>query len=111
MIAMPLRMFRLAPGQSARFLVRPVGGGERSELSLVVVRPDEGPSTQLQLELHDSGGGLVDVGRIPIDEGYLAVLKEIRSQLNSVSKWREDREFDLLPEAETVSGGEVAASS
>jgi hypothetical protein len=92
-------------------MVRPVGGGERPELSLVVVRPDEGPSTQLQLELHDSSGGLVDVGRIPIDEGYLAVLKEIRNQLHSVSKWREDREFDLLPAGEAVSEGEIAANS
>jgi hypothetical protein len=88
MIAMPLRMFRLAPGQSARYRVRPVGGGERPELSLMVLRPDEGRSPELQLELFDPSGGLVDVGRVPLDQGYLAVLRELRNQLQSVSKWR-----------------------
>lgn len=108
MIAMPLRMFRLVPGQSARYRVRPVGGGDRPELTLVVTRPDEGRSTQLELELFDPRGGLVDVGRVPIDEGYMAVLREVRNQLHSVSKWREDKEFDLLSAEE---GGSAQAAS
>ena len=107
MIAMPLRMFRLTPGHSARYSIRPIGGGERPELSLVVLRPDEGLSAQLQLELFDATGGLVDVGRVPIDGGYLAVLKEVKNQLHSVSKWREDREFDLLAEDEDLAAGEA----
>ena len=109
MIAMPLRMFRLMPGQSARFRVRPVGGGERPELTLVALRPDEGRSSQLQLELFDPQGGLVDVGRVPIDEGYLAVLREVKNQLHSVSKWREDREFDLLLDQSDAAEGEATA--
>ena len=95
---MPLRMFRLAPGQTARYRVRPVGGPPRPELQLAVTRPDEGRSTQLELCLHDSGGGMVDSGRVPIDAGYMAVLKALRDQFNSVSNWREDKEFDLVPE-------------
>ena len=109
MIAMPLRMFRLTPGQSARYRVRPVGGGERPELSLMVLRPDEGRSPHLQLELFDSIGGLVDVGRVPIDAGYLAVLRELRNQLNSVSRWREDKEFDLVVDDEALGGQHVSA--
>ncbi|MEM7305156.1 MAG: hypothetical protein AAF682_00730 [Planctomycetota bacterium] len=101
-------MFRLAPGQSARYRVRPIGGGERPELTLVALRPDEGRSSQLQLELFDTHGGLVDVGRVPIDEGYLAVLKEVKQQLHSVSKWREDREFDLLLDESAACEGEAA---
>ena len=105
MIAMPLRMFRLAPGQSARYRVRPVGGGERPELSLMVLRPDEGRSPELQLELFDPFGGLVDVGRVPLDEGYLAVLREVRNQLHSVSRWREDKEFDLVMDEADAGAG------
>jgi hypothetical protein len=96
MIAMPLRMFRLSPGQSTCYRVCPVGGGDRAELSLVVSRPDEGQSRELELELFDAHGGLVDVGRVRIDQGYIAVLREVRSQLHSVSKWRDDKEFDLV---------------
>ena len=110
MIAMPLRMFRLEPGQTARYRVRPVGGGDRPELSLVVLRPDEGRSTELQLELFDSRGGLVDVGRVRLDQGYLAVLRELKSQLHSVSKWREDKEFDLLCEEEAGGAAQAATS-
>jgi hypothetical protein len=96
MIAMPLRMFRLLPGQSATFRVRPVGGGDRPELSLAVFRPDEGRSPQLLLELYDARGGLVDTGRVALDQGYAAVLHEVRQQLHSVSKWRENKDFDLV---------------
>jgi hypothetical protein len=109
MTAMPLRMFRLAPGQSARYRVRPVGGGERPELSLLVQRPDEGRSTELQLELFDPYGGLVDVGRVRLDQGYLAVLREVRSQLHSVSKWREDKEFDLVTDEAGASAAQARA--
>jgi hypothetical protein len=109
MNAMPLRMFRLAPGQSARYRVRPVGGGERPELTLLVLRPDEGRSPELQLELFDPFGGLVDVGRVPLDQGYLAVLREVNSQLHSVSKWREDKDFDLVTD-EAEAGAEQAGA-
>ena len=74
----------------------PVGGPPRSELRLAVLRPNEGPSTTLELCLQDAGGGVVDAGRIPISGGYLAVLKEVRKQLASVSDWRDQREFDLI---------------
>ena len=104
MIAMPLRMFRLSPGQSTRYRVCPAGGVDRPELSLVVSRPDEGLSRELELELFDAHGGLVDVGRVRIDQGYIAVLRELRSQLHSVSKWREDKEFDLVAEEVEGSG-------
>ena len=109
MSAMPLRMFRLTPGQSARYLVRPVGGGDRPELSLTVVRPDEGPSSQLQLELFDPCGGLVDVGRVPLDQGFLAVLREVKNQLHSVSKWRENKEFDLVADEADPAEGQMHA--
>ena len=95
---MPLRMFGLPPGRTARYRVLPVGGEPRAELTLFVTRPDEGVSSSLELSLHDSSGGMVDIGRVPIDGGYIAVLKEIRRQFDSVSGWRTDKEFDLVAE-------------
>ena len=47
--------------------------------------------------IYDAGGTMVDSGRVPIDAGYMAVLKALRDQFNSVSNWREDKEFDLVP--------------
>ena len=93
---MPLRMFGLPPGRTARYRVLPVGGEPRAVLSLFVTRPDEGVSSALELSLHDAEGGMVDVGRVPIDGGYIAVLKEIRRQFDSVSDWRACKEFDLV---------------
>ncbi len=103
-------MFRLAPGQSARYRVRPVGGLPRPELQLEVTRPDEGRSTQLELCLYDAGGTMVDSGRVPIDAGYMAVLKALRDQFNSVSNWREDKEFDLIPEEGEITMGRARES-
>ncbi len=93
---MPLRMFRLGPGESVRYRVRPVGGGDRAELRLHVVRPDEGSSTDLELSLTDVAGGVLDLGRIPLDGGYMAVLREVRRQFDSASNWCDQKDFDLV---------------
>jgi hypothetical protein len=50
--------------------------------SLLVRRPDEGQRAELELALVDPGGRQLGRGRVPIDRGYLAVLREVRRQLH-----------------------------
>jgi len=109
---MTVRMFRLEPGASLRYQVRPVGGRARPQLSLLVLRPDEGPSTELELcvsGVDPSGAVVADRGRVPLDKGYLAVVLEVRRQIEGLGIWGGDQEFDLVLDAVREDGEQRAA--
>lgn len=105
-----LHIFKLAPGQGMHFEVRALPAiGER--VALEVSRPDEGASRELALTLQGADGRRLGGGRVPIDGGYLAVVREVRRQLAPLagphaeaglraSGTSADLEFDLveLPE-------------
>ena len=92
---MPLQMYRLAPGNGLRYQIKFVGNPTREGLGLVVVRPNEGLSVELELRLIDSDGKYVGRGRVPIDRGYLAVVDEVRRQLCASEAASEADEFEL----------------
>jgi hypothetical protein len=93
---MTIRMFQLEPGGSIRYRVRPVGGPGHPELELSALRPDEGASTTLELSLVNPATGFRCAGRVALDEGYLAVVLEVRRQIAREGSWGVLREFDLV---------------
>ena len=93
---MSATIFRLQPGEAACYRVRPIGQPGREELRLDVQRPDEGPSPELVLSVSDADGRKLDSGRIPLERGYLAVVIEVRRQIERDGCWNGLREFELL---------------
>lgn len=92
---MPLTMFRLAPGEAISYeihlLQRPTAKG----LRLDATRLREGPAADLVLALRDARGEPLSEGRVPIDRGYLAVVREVRRQLLLAGELAPDEEFEL----------------
>ena len=84
---MPLEMFRLPPGGLLRYRVGFPGRAEAPRFGLQVSRPDEGPSPHLELRLSDAKGAAIGRGRVPIDRGYLAVLREVARQVATAGGW------------------------
>jgi hypothetical protein len=108
-----LDIFKLPPGEGMRFEVRALrldpphaasAAPERERLALEIRRPDEGASRELALTLQGADGRSLGRGRIPIDGGYLAVIREMRRQLAPLARSGAETdaklEFDLveLPE-------------
>lgn len=80
---MPLAMFRLQPGQALDYALH-FPGLPLGPLGLRAGRPDEGRSAELELQLFDPEAGRLGRGRVPIERGYLAVVREIDRQLEAI---------------------------
>ncbi|MFT5284464.1 MAG: hypothetical protein ACI8TQ_000620 [Planctomycetota bacterium] len=81
---MPLRMFKLRPGEKTRYQVSVPAVTMDASLYLEAFRPSEGLSVELELRLLDSHSNLISHGRAQIADGYLAVISEVERQLRPV---------------------------
>jgi len=88
-------MFRLAPGEATFFEVHLVQHPTATGLRLSATRPHEGRSVDLLLELQGRDGRTLSQGRVPIDRGYLAILFELRRQLELAGELELGHEFEL----------------
>ena len=93
---MPLRIYRLLPGEHALYTLRPVGAAGLPRLDLRVERPDEGASVELEVVLCDPEGAEHSNGRVPLERGYMAVVREVRRQFELTGLWPREAEFDLV---------------
>lgn len=93
---MPLAMFRMAPGEGLEYRLHLAGTG--TVLALEVRRPQEGRSAELELSLYGDDRRALGCGRVTIDGGYLAVVRETRRQVkrSGVLSGGEEVEFDLV---------------
>ena len=99
---MPLRMFELSPGTRTRYRVVTRGQVPPDGLMLEASRPEEGLSVELELQLVDSGGEVLSSGRVPLDRGSLAVIREVERQVETVTGQAPSPDFELVhlgPEA------------
>ena len=99
---MPLRMFKLKPGQKTHYRVSVPGRVTGSPLFLTADRPQEGLSLELALSLSSSTKGVIANGRVPLARGYLAVIQEVERQLLQVIDEGRDGEvwFELQHQGE-----------
>ena len=99
---MPLRMFKLKPGERTTYLVSVPGRVTDSPIALVASRPQEGLSLELELRLAGAGCEELVPGRVPLASGYLAVIQEVERQLVQVVEEGQggDVWFELLPHTE-----------
>ena len=98
---MPLRMFKLKPGEQTLYRVSVPGRVTDSPLVLTASRPEEGLSVELDLRLSGSSYGQIAHGRVPLAAGYLAVIQEVERQLCQVVDEGQDGEvwFELQHES------------
>ena len=100
--SMPLRMFKLKPGEKMLYRVSVPGRVSDSPLSLEASRPQEGLSIELELRLVGADCEELAPGRVPLAAGYLAVIQEVERQLLRVVEAGQDGEvwFELLSDAQ-----------
>ncbi len=112
---MPLRIYKLSPGESVTYDLRPVGpsasateSGCSEPLHVRVERPREGASVELELNLMSASGVGLASGRVPLERGYMAVVQELRRELGRSKLWPPGLEFELLAR-ESDSGSALKA--
>ena len=83
-----IEIFRLRPGQWLLYQVRAADAGISESLVARIRRGDGAQASDLEIELRTETGGMLSRGRIAIDSGYLAVLREVRRQIASAGTWQ-----------------------
>jgi hypothetical protein len=89
-----IEIFRLRPGQALLYEVHTPGSGLAEALHARIRRTDGALAGDLEIELRSASGRTLSRGRIAIDSGYLAVLREVRRQLAGAGTW-EGGEIEL----------------
>ena len=83
-----IEIFRLRPGQWLVYQVYTSDPGIAEALQVRIRRGDGALASDLEIELRTSASRGLCRGRIAIDSGYLAVLREVRRQLASTGTWQ-----------------------
>ena len=96
---MPLRIYKLLPGEQVSYDLRPVSvpnGQVATPLVVRVERPREGLSVELEITLAEPGGVGLTSSRVPIERGYMAVVQELQRELGRTGLWSPGLEFELV---------------
>jgi hypothetical protein len=87
-----IEIFRLQPGEQLELRVS--SASRAAGWRLLVKRPHEGASPNIELRLRDAGGSDRGHSRLALDDGYMAVAREMRGWLRAAGV---EAEFDLVP--------------
>ncbi|MBM3975464.1 MAG: hypothetical protein FJ299_00560 [Planctomycetes bacterium] len=87
-----IEIFRLQPGEQLELRVS--SASRASGWRLLVKRPYEGASPNIELQLRDAGGSDRGRSRLALEDGYLAIARELRGWLRAAGI---EAEFDLVP--------------
>jgi hypothetical protein len=89
-------MFQLLPGRRTLYRVVSLESPPSAEFLLEASRPDEGLSVELELRLRDHEGAELACGRVPLDRGYLAVVREVERQVEQAVGRAPSPDFELI---------------